>query len=139
MTRLHGLYPEIPMADYLAIDALGSSRLEHLAISPFYYKHMLTRPPVDTEATRRGSEFHLALLEPHLFDKIYWPEPDPKSIRPDAVVPRATKEYKAAVAAIEQNGLIVLKQDECDRIDGMVASVNAHPVSKAILAAAPER
>jgi exodeoxyribonuclease VIII len=127
------------MAEYLAIDALGSSRLEHLGVSPLQYKYALGQPPIDTASTRLGTALHIALLEPDLFSKAYWPEPDPASLRPDLAVPRASKEYKAAIVAIEANGFTVLKSDEWEKVNGMADSIQSHKVAAEILRQCPER
>jgi hypothetical protein len=134
-----GLYPSVPMKDYLAIDAIGSSRLECLAISPLHYRHSLTAPVEDTEATRRGTALHVALLEPDLFAASYSREPDPAVIAPGNVKPRATAAYRNACAALEANGLSILKEDEWERVQGMASAVRTHPQAQRVLARASER
>jgi exodeoxyribonuclease VIII len=134
-----GLYPRIPMRDYLALDAIGSSRLEWLAVSPLHYRYMLTQPPEDTEATRRGVALHMALLEPDVFRRTYSLEPDPEVIAPENAKPRATKAYKDAVAALEGAGLTVLKADEYARVIGMSCSIERHPQAMKLLTRAPQR
>jgi hypothetical protein len=139
MTLPTGLHPHVPMRDYLALDAIGSSRLEWLAISPLHYQHMLTQPHEDTPATRLGTALHLAVLEPELFAATYSREPDPAVIAPNNAKPRATNAYREACAALEANGLTVLKEEEWARIDGMAAAVRTHPHAARILARATER
>jgi hypothetical protein len=139
MTLTTGFHPAIPMNDYRELDALGSTRLEWLGISPLHYRHMLTQPPGETEATRRGTALHLAVLEPELFSSLYTREPDPAVIAPENAKPRATKAYKDACAVLEAEGLTILKEEEWARVEGMAAAVRTHPHAKRVLERGAER
>lgn len=122
-----GLHEGLTMSEYLAIDACGSTRLSWLATSPKHYRHMLTAPPEDTEAFARGSALHMAVLEPELFRRTYWPEPDPATIAPDAAKPRATAAYRAAIASIEAKGLKVMRREMWDAVHDMAIAIAGHP------------
>ena len=132
-----GLLRGVPMAGYLEINALSSSRLEWLAASPLYYRHMLTQPREETPALALGTALHMAALEPDLFATAYALEPDVAAI--GGAKPRATKEYKEAVDAIESSGRIVLKADTMETVLGMRDSILAHPHAAALLKRTPER
>lgn len=134
-----GLYPGISLADYLAIDALGSGRLEWLNISPLHYRYMLSQKEKETDALKRGSALHMAVLEPLLFHERYTVEPDPFLIAPGNVKPRATTAYKAAIAALEATGKIVLRDEMAQEVFAMAASIKAHPHAARLLEKAPER
>ena len=66
-----GLYPDVPMAGYLALPFMSASRLEHLRRSPLQYRHSLTTEEEPTAALDRGTALHLAVLEPQLFEGHY--------------------------------------------------------------------
>ena len=132
-----GLHRGVPMAKYQELDALGSSRIEYLGISPLHYKHRLTTPEKATDATSLGTAVHMAVLEPALFASTYADEPDLALI--GGAKPRATKAYAEAVNEIESVGRIVLKGDVMEKVVAMAASVNAHPHAAAILKRCQER
>ncbi len=62
--ELHGLYPDIPFADYLKYPSISSSGLSKLKRSPAHYQCYLTEPQKDTPAKKMGKLIHAALLEP---------------------------------------------------------------------------
>lgn len=135
-----GLHNGIPLEQYRAIDAIGSGRLEWLAVSPMHYRYMVSRPePKQTDAELVGSALHMAVLEPTLFQKTYVPEPDPEKVAPDNAKPRATNLYKAAVAGLEAAGLTVLRSDTMAQVAGMATAILSHPHAAALLKRAPER
>ncbi len=135
-----GLYSGISMADYLAIDALGSGRLEHLAVSPLAYRWALDHPePADTDAMERGTALHMSLLEPDLFARTCVVEPDPATIAPGSVRPRATKAYHDAVAELVHSGRQVLRAEMMDQVLQMTERVHAHPHISRLLARCTQR
>lgn len=132
-----GLHQNVPMAEYLALDALGSSSLEWIGVSPRHFQYMSTAERGDTAATARGTAVHMAVLEPSAFKAVYTLEPDVTLI--GGASPRATKAYKDEVAAMRAGGRIVLKRDDLDAIEDMAAAVWAHPHAAALLHRAPQR
>lgn len=138
MTLSPGLHRGLPMAQYLALDAIGSGRLGWLAVSPRHYAHMILQPREETDATRIGTAVHVALLEPDLFLSTYALEPGPE-VAPTAVKFRATNAYKSACAELERAGRIVLKVDEMADVLAMADSIRKHEVAAKLLERAPER
>jgi len=132
-----GLHPNIPMRAYLAIDAMGSSRLEHLAISPLHYRYMSTQPDVETDAQELGTALHVAVLEPDLFKEKYVIEPDTALI--GGAKPRATNAYRQEVARLEFDGRTVLKAEAMARVLAMREAILGHPHAARVLENAPER
>jgi exodeoxyribonuclease VIII len=134
-----GLHHGVPMADYLALDALGSTRLGWLAVSPLHYRYRLGSPREETDATRLGTALHMAVLEPQRFAEQYACEPDPAMVAPGNAKPRATNAYRAAVADMEAAGFTVLRADVRATVGGMANAVLGHPHAARLLERAPER
>ena len=132
-----GFHQGIPIQNYLAIQALSASQLEWLAVSPLQYKYMLTQPPEETAALALGTALHMAVLEPELFLTHYAMEPDIAAI--GGAKPRATKEYREAVAQLEADGRTVIRDDEMAKVLGMRESILVHPHAASLLERAPER
>lgn len=134
-----GLTRGVAMSEYHELDALGSTHLGWLAVSPLYYRHMRSQPPEETDALALGTAVHTAALEPELFDLAYVLEPDPETVAPGAAKPRATKAYRSAVEALEESGRKVLRGDTMEQIRLMAISVRTHPHAAKLLERAPER
>lgn len=135
-----GLHQAIPMHEYLQWDAIGSGRIEWMAVSPKHYRYMLEEPPESTPAQELGTAAHALALEPtETFLERYAIEPDPELVAPGSERPRATKAYKEAVAVLERTGVIVLRNEIVRRVQGMADAVVTHPKAAAVLAKAPER
>lgn len=66
-----GLHAGVPMADYLAMDAVSASALEIFRRSPLQYRHAREHPPEPTPALVRGTALHMAVLEPERFAGAY--------------------------------------------------------------------
>lgn len=132
-----GLHQGISLSDYLALDALGSTQLGWLAVSPLEYRYRSNQPPEQTDALRLGSAVHVAALEPQRFEQVYAGEPDPARI--GGAKPRATKAYRDAVGDIEASGRIVLKNDAMTSVIRMALAVREHPHAAALLRRATER
>lgn len=66
-----GLHAGVPMADYLAMDAVSASALEIFRRSPLQYRHAKANPPEPTPALVRGTALHMAVLEPERFAGAY--------------------------------------------------------------------
>lgn len=134
-----GVHKDVPLAPYLNLDAIGSTQLGWLAVSPLYYRYMRGQRPKPTDATELGVAVHCAVLEPESFVRRYSVEPELELVAPGASKPRATKAYRDAVEEIESDGYQVLKEDVMRAVQGMARSVLAHPHAAAVLQKAPER
>lgn len=137
MKCLPGIHPDMLMGDYLDLDAIGSTRLGWLAVSPRHYQWMLRAGREDTEATALGTALHMAILEPERFAAQYVPEPDLLAI--GGAKPRATKAYREAIEAIEAEGATVLREDAARKINTMAQAVTSHPWAQKLLARARGR
>lgn len=132
-----GLHRGIPMADYLALDAMGSGRLEWLNVSPLHYRYMLEQPREETAAQALGTALHTAVLEPDLFQNRYVCEP--LDVAPLNAKPRATNAYKDAVAELEKDGHIVLREDVMAKVRAMANAVRGHTHARRLLERATDR
>ena len=135
--RAAGLHPGIPMKDYLALDAIGSGRLEWLNVSPLHFKYMLDQPREETAAQHLGTALHAAVLEPDLFQNLYAPEP--LEVAAGNIKPRATKAYKDAVAELEELGFTVLRDDVMAKVRAMAIAVRGHTHARRLLERATDR
>lgn len=66
-----GMHTGVPMADYLAMDAVSASALEIFRRSPLQYRHAREHPPEPTPEIERGIALHMAILEPDRFATHY--------------------------------------------------------------------
>lgn len=132
-----GLYPGVPMAQYLKLPGIGSGHLGWILRSPKHYRHCLSHPPKDTDATENGTALHAALLEPETFSGRYAIEPDPAVIGGDR--PRSTKAYRDEVSKMVASGFAVLKTDDFNSVHAMVRAVQDHKHAVRILERATER
>lgn len=72
-----GIYPDLPMADYRAWDAWGSSDLKAMrAGPPAMVPWRRANPGEDTDATRFGTACHLRILQPDLYAANYLTKPE---------------------------------------------------------------
>lgn len=116
------------------LGVLSSSGIKQLLRSPAHYRHWATtEQEKDTDATRFGRAFHMALLEPERFARTYRALPTDAPRKPSITQREAKKPSPETIAAIEwwdaweASGLIVLDTEDAERIAAMVASVKAHP------------
>jgi len=133
-----GVYPNMSMRDYLALDAIGSTHLSWLAVSARNYRYLVKHPPAETSSMAFGTALHAALLEPEQFDARYVAEPDPEVVAPGYQKPRATKAYREAVEALGTDR-IVLKSDDAARIRAMVGAIRQHPKAARLVAQSKQR
>ena len=61
---------------YSQIEAMNWSRLKVIDKSPLAFQWALRHPREETEAMAFGTAFHLALLEPELFQESYVVAPE---------------------------------------------------------------
>lgn len=139
MTLSPGLHRDVPMEDYLALDAISSGRLGTLSKSAlaYHWSLMQPQPRVETSATRLGTAVHAGLLEPERFGESYILEPDLSQFG-NGTKPRSTKLYQEWWEENKSAGLI-LRKEERDLVVGMIASVNAHKHAARLLERTPER
>jgi hypothetical protein len=100
MTKLLGLYKDLPFADYLAVDAFSNSDMKHLARSAWHWKHRVV-PTVQTRAMLRGSLAHCAQLEPDALAARYVFVPEGAPRRPTEAQWTAAKSNEGSAAAKE--------------------------------------
>ncbi len=117
-----GVYPDLPMKDYHAIDAASSSALREIragcpAMVPWKREH----PDEDTDATIIGSAAHMMVLQSDLFDATYAMKPDGMSF--------ATKEGKAWRDDPIRFGRQIITAKHGEIVRGVAEAVAAHSVA----------
>ena len=119
-----GLIPGIPIEEYHRGPAASKSQLDQLAKSPAHYLASLTTQRKETAAMRIGSLFHGLVLEPERVKIAVAPACD-----------KRTKDGKATWEAFcaENIGAEIVTAEEGEMLNGMVASVRAHPAANALL------
>jgi len=123
-----GIYPDIPMTEYLAWRAASNSGLGRILRSPAHYRAYVETDQPDTPAFRMGRAVHMAVLQPDLFPQHFAQEPDTSEGEFATYAnPRATKLYKELRAALEMTGKDILTMPEWWDVEGMTAAVLAHP------------
>lgn len=75
-----GIVYDMPLEDYLAVDALSATGLKLLARSPWHFKNRVDTDP--TPAMLRGTLAHCAVLEPAAMTKRYVVVPEDAPRRP---------------------------------------------------------
>lgn len=142
-TPTPGIYPGVPMADYLAWEAVSNSGVGKLLRSPAHYRASVLEPEGDTDALRIGKAAHKAVLEPDDFERDFYriPWADPEVYRnkdgSESANPAATKAYKEAVqAAVDTHpGKTGLSREEWDAAWAMRASALLHPRLEKVITA----
>lgn len=74
----YGVHPGIPAPEYHSQPGVSNSALKIFAQSPAHYQASLLEPREETESMKRGTLFHLAILEPEKFieGKSHWTRPE---------------------------------------------------------------
>lgn len=122
-----GIYPGVPMQEYLAWDAWQSSDFKAMAVSPeyaYWYRH--DRPSESTAAQSFGTLAHTCLLEPEA-----WPPEDVKWIKG----PFNRNPGKAEKRVAQLEGFEVHTPDDKDRCEALAARLHDHPVIALLLEA----
>lgn len=114
-----GIYPDVDHDAYLASPGLSASRLKRFARAPAY---AFGAPGQETQAIRRGTLTHCAVLEPHAMEARF---------APTALDRRGTKAWAAEEEAA--SGRELVKQTEWDQAREMRDAVLAHPIAAALL------
>ena len=121
------------MAAYLARQEASASQIKAARAGPLTYSSYLAQQDDDqTQATSFGSLSHTVILEPEKFEREYVIEP-PLSAK--YKVPRASKEYREAKAALlaRNPGKTLVTIDDLERAQAMRRSIEAHPAAKRLL------
>ena len=125
--REPGLYPGVPMGEYLAWPGASKSRLWTMhERSPAHARYEMDHPSEPTEAQRIGTATHMAVLQPDLFTASYVraPEGDRRT--------KAVREKWAALMESHQ-GVDVLKPSEYDLCLRLRDAVLAHPIARRVV------
>ena len=119
-----GIIKGISNEAYHKASGVSKSQLDQFAKSPAHYLASLTTPRKETPAMRIGSIFHGMILEPERVKIAVAP-----------VCDKRTKEGKATWEAfcLENAGAEIVTAEEGEMLNGMVASVMAHPAARALL------
>ena len=119
-----GIIKGISNEAYHKAAGVSKSQLDQFAKSPAHYLASLTTPRKETPAMRIGSIFHGMVLEPERVKIAVAPACD-----------KRTKDGKATWEAfcIENAGAEIVTAEEGEMLNGMVASVMAHPAARALL------
>lgn len=125
-----GIINGLPEDQYHGTRALISkSALDLFAVTPRHFHYSLDAPEeTETDAMRIGTAFHIAALEPDLFDKKVTELPDfgPMQSSKNRAARDAWIEHEAA-------GMTWLKQHEMDVVLAMAKSVREHPAARKLL------
>lgn len=117
-----GIIPGIDIADYHKGPGTSKSQLDQMAKSPAHYLASLTTPRKETDAMKIGSLFHTMVLEPEKQNFVVGPD-----------VNKNTTVWKTFKAEAEAAGQTIIDQATLDMLNGMVASVRAHPAASRLL------
>ena len=119
-----GLTQGVPIDEYHKSIATSKSQLDQFAKSPAHYLASLATQRKETPAMRIGSLFHGLVLEPERVKIAVAP-----------VCDKRTKDGKATWEAFcaENIGAEIVTAEEGEMLNGMVASVKAHPAARALL------
>ncbi len=119
--------PDMPFAEYHALDAWGSSDLKNMRSGPpALVKWRRENPSKETDATRLGTAAHCKILTPNLFDKTYVHKPEGMTF--------ASKEGKAW--RDERKGAIILTHEEWEKVDEINAAFYYKDAARLSLAVA---
>ena len=124
-------HPGLSNEAYHELKAVSPSQIKVLGRSPLhYYDQFLAEdrePREQTDAMRRGTALHTAVLEPELWDATI-------AVPPHTFDRRTTvgKERAKAFAA-ESEGRLVLTPDDADDVRRMADAVRKHPAAAFLL------
>ncbi|MFZ5426657.1 MAG: PD-(D/E)XK nuclease-like domain-containing protein [Thermodesulfobacteriota bacterium] len=122
----NGLIEGIPAEEYHSAPGVSKTGLDHFSRSPAHFQAYLNEDRAETPALRFGRIFHRFILEPDLCRLAVWDGPA-----------RNTKAGKEAWGEFQERnaGAEIVSAEERDALEGMRASVYAHPMAKAYLMA----
>lgn len=140
-----GIFTDEPADVYHTrrLDEANASGLKLMLRSPAHFHEWVQNPDADkgSAALDFGRAFHMATLEPDVFDSTYCVLPDDAPQRPTAAMLNAAKpspsslERQAWWAKWEADnaGRVILSASDYDRARRMADSVRAHPVARGLL------
>lgn len=120
-----GIYPGVPFADYLAMDAINHSVLRNAAKSMAHVRGALDAPPEDdsTAATDLGSALHAWCLERPRYDELV-------AIKPEFTGEGAKARREAWM--VENKNRIHINAEQDKLVKAMSAKISAHPTARRI-------
>lgn len=119
-----GIYPGLPMQEYLSWDCASAGRLSDLRHAPAYMREKIVHPDAPTPAQIIGTALHTAILEPEEFDHRY-------ALRPEGH--GNSNAFKDAKSRLIAAGFVVLDADDMALCRGASAAVAAHPLVGGLL------
>jgi exodeoxyribonuclease VIII len=126
----HGLYPDIPEAEYRAWPALSYSGAKHLLRSGQHFRQAIDHPPPATPATELGTDLHTrVLLGKPGFDALYLSLPEGLDCRRAADKKIRDELRERAVA----EGMLIRPAATLAMVEAMAASVERHPLAMRLL------
>lgn len=118
--KIEALRPDIPMLDYLLLDAAGASDLENMRRSPAYCRMKMEDDFDDSsQAMEFGTAVHLAILEPARFKASCGFLPKGYDGR--------LKKFKGLYAQMKSNFEVVLRHEQEESIRMVLSQVAANP------------
>ena len=94
-----GVIHDMPLADYLAVDAVSATGLKHLARSTWHYRNRIDPEP--KPAMLRGSLAHCAILEPDALSDRYAIVPEDAPRRPSKLQMQAKSPNASSAAQMK--------------------------------------
>lgn len=131
--REPGLHEGVSFEDYLAIDdALSNTSVGALLeYSPWHARHSVKEP---TLATRYGTLFHIASLQPERFADMVTIG-GPVNPRTGAEYGRDTKAWSEHVTA--NPGKVIMAREEADEFRAMLGALERHPIARQLVLDTP--
>lgn len=119
-----GLHADVPEEFYHKAPQISNSMLAKLAKSPAHLASYLTEPWDPTPSMIEGTMLHRYILEPTRFDQMYALAPD---------LNKNTNKYKEWKLGCIERGLIAYDAGDKLMCEGVLASINAHPVASQLI------
>lgn len=127
------LYPDMPMAEYLALDAISSSQVRAAANGPLHYLASKYGESEETAAMRFGTMAHTMILEPEKFAQEYVVFAHTTSKVKKAENGGCKELWDDAKAASAESGKAIVEADDYQRLCLMADAVKAHPAANKVL------
>jgi hypothetical protein len=122
-----GIYRDLPAEEYHKLPLASAHFLSVLEeLSPAHLRHRILNPPEPTEAMRFGAAFHAMVLEPEEFTRRYVVAPK---------LDRRTKAGKEAWDALQNDGRVVVAEDDWAVMEEMADALRQHPSAHKLIQA----